>query len=191
MAVETYEIEEVAEELPQESEEASRLVAALGLSGQEEMRKAAEEGDAERIPYRKMTEQEVAVFGTLCPAQTPVEQYSEGPIPLRVLQVIAHAKGLFDSLEVWHPKGIDRDPVLVGVKGNTWSGTKYILARWGEELDEWPALLKRAVQTYRELTVDRLRTIANSVERGIKEMADGYTVDEFLQRHGDPSFHWS
>lgn len=91
MLVETFELEEVAEQPPELEAEAVALIEKLGLDGQQT-----------RIPYRKMTEEETFVYGILCPMRTPLKKYKEGPIPLRVLQVAAHATdvGMLDRKSV-------------------------------------------------------------------------------------------
>ena len=136
MQVETYEVPEVdfmtGEE--EDSEEAIALIEELGLEGQQDLTK----GDG-RFPYRKMTSEEKFVYELLFGEKTNVRAFSDGAIPLRVLQVISHASGLFDELTVWHKPNADiKDPLLVGtkeVKGTYGPTTEiFILSRWGDSL---------------------------------------------------------
>lgn len=150
MEIETYEVEELTTEgrMPEEIEaQALQLIEELGLQGQRErVHKTSEEDPGTRNPYGRMTERERLVYSTICPKSTPVEEYDAGPIPLRVLQVIAHARPLFHELEVWH-EAEDPDPVLVGVNlrpGSTWQKLYHLLARWGTELEPFEKLEKKA-----------------------------------------------
>jgi hypothetical protein len=91
-----------------------------------------------------MTALEAAVYGTVYPQATGVERYSAGPIPLRVLQVIAHARTLFEKVVIWHPKEYDPDPVLVGINGEYSKEEVFLLARWGDALAPFEELQERA-----------------------------------------------
>ena len=148
MLVETYECEETATEAPEMSDAALALIDKLGLDGQRSLNVSAEPKEG-RCPYRRMTAEEAFVYRQICPATTNLREYAESPIPLRVLQVAAHADDYFQKLEVWHVEGITvKDPVLVGVTKDpkaTWREARFILARWGEVLDEWPALDRKSV----------------------------------------------
>jgi hypothetical protein len=149
MQVETYECEETAAEEPECTDEALKLIEYLGLEGQ---RMLVNGEKKTRSPYRVMTDEENFVFRTLCPGNVTLAEYSLSPIPLRILQVAAYAKetGMFKELRVWHAKSSAvKDPVLVGIgppeKGE-YRDRKYILARWGDVLDEFPALIKQATR---------------------------------------------
>lgn len=147
MQVETFEVQEVTTSgKPEDCAEALRLIEELGLEGQQSRNQ-----DGKVCPYRKMTKDEAFVYGVLCSQKTPLNKYSDEPIPLRVLQVAAHAKTQFGALEVWHPENADiKDPVLVGVNGSPYSTQeRFILARWGEVLDSFEVLKKRAIETWR------------------------------------------
>ncbi len=151
MQVETYECQETQTEHPECSDEALKLIAELGLAGQDALN-TAPSGDKTRFPYRKMRADEAAVFTLLCPRTCKLTEYADSPIPLRVLQVAAHAKPLFDELIVWAAPNSDvKDPVLVGIKKKgEWTQERYILARWADALDEWPAVVKAAAEKFRD-----------------------------------------
>jgi len=135
--VETYE-EHEQEEIthPELHEEQVRLAKELGLNGQEEL--VAKSDTGERIiPYRLMKKDEEKVYNILLKGKVKVEDYKAGPIPLRVLQVLSHAKSLnfFDGFHVWYAEEAEvKDPLLVGYTGESYSPTNYLLARWGDEL---------------------------------------------------------
>ncbi len=151
MLVETYECEETATETPELADEAMAIIDKLELTGQREMSARKDAGD--RCPYRKMEADEMFIFGELCPQKTELKKYADSPIPIRVLQIAAHATDYFDNLVVWHPSAAaEKDPVLVGMKKpktGEWRQEAFILARWGSVLEEMPALTKKALAAYR------------------------------------------
>lgn len=148
MQVETFEQTEVAGgKLEDEnSPEALALIESLGLKGQQKMMKKNEEGDTIRSPYRLMTVREKRVYQTLFPKTVDVEDYRDSMVPLRVLQVIAHAQklGIFGRIDVWCENDKPRDPVLVGVMKEGHEEHHHILARWGDALESFEVLVKRA-----------------------------------------------
>lgn len=179
MLVETYEVEETQSEPVECTDEALRIVEELNLKGQLKLLKPGDEPAKPSFPYRKMTRDEVTVYGILCPAKTLLENYEDSQIPLRVLQVAALAKEHFKCLFVLHPEAMEKDPVLVGSNDthpmyapNSW----FILARWGAELDAWPLLVEKAAKKYGDrLTSDlceklsKLQALAETVKDGVDE----------------------
>lgn len=165
MPVETFECEETATEEIEESTEARELIERLGLDGQKQLNSPDQKG---RFPYRLMTAEEEFVYRIICPKETKLGAYADSPIPLRVLQVASHANELFDKIVVWHRASpAIKDPVLVGYKKNptrSWhDGDLFILARWGEILEEWPMLLKTAMAAWRESYRGQLVEIKSQV----------------------------
>lgn len=156
MQIETYEIEEHTTEGRDSFEieaEAEALITSLGLDGQQKLLRASDDPDVTtktRIPYRRMTAEEARVYKTLYPEASEVEHYDTGPIPLRVLQVVAYAKPLFDGLEVWGPITEDPDPVLVGTLKDGHRVEQYLLARWGDALEPFETLYDRALERLRK-----------------------------------------
>lgn len=145
MKVETF--EQAVEHHPEACEAADELIRSLGLVGQRELT-SPNDGMA-RCPYRQWTAIEHEVYSLLCPSVDKVEDYRADTIPLRVLQVLAHAKtlGVYESFEVWHAASpAVKDPVLVGVPlDQPWRrDRRHLLARWGAELDEFPVMMRQA-----------------------------------------------
>lgn len=148
MLVETYEVEEVKTEIGNlaADSEAAELINKLGLEGQSSL---LNKETVTRFPYRKMTKEEGFVYSVLCPKKTELAKYSEASIPLRVLQVAAHAKdtAFLDEMVVLYPENADiKDPVLVGYKKVGYETHQYILARWGTELEPLSKLLPIALE---------------------------------------------
>jgi len=186
MQVETYEVisadpsqgdNALVNEL--ESEEAQRLIQELGLSGQAELLSEKESGVTTRNPYREMTVIEDRVYSVLLPTRVVLAEYSAGPIPLRVLQVAAHAMEFFPRLEVWYEPGSRDDPLLVGCDNtNTWLiRISHLLARWGEVLQPFSGLV--------ELAKPRLRAKwAKQVSDGLEERQSFLqTIDAQIEAH--------
>jgi len=145
--IDALEVEEAAS--VEVGEEALAIIEKLELKGQKSLLK--EEGSTlERMPFRKATSMESWVYSVLCPEQTELADYSEDPIPHRVLERAAFAKesGMFTKgLYVWHQAGAIKYPVLVGYNGDGWQWNRngsFILARWGEKLDELSTLTLKA-----------------------------------------------
>lgn len=165
MKVETYEVEvheglaETAPERCAMEKEAVELCQTLGLTGQLALvspKPAPNEGVVlPRTPYRRTTKEERFVIDALCPASTPLQRYDGEAVPLRVLQVAAHAiqSGLFAEIVVRHrDHAIVKDPWLLGRRqpegSQSWERHDYLLARWGEALDDWSALVAKAVAAW-------------------------------------------
>jgi hypothetical protein len=192
MLVETYECEETAEETVEMAAEAVKIIEEMNLEGQHSLIAPKDDGeDAERIPYREMTAEEKWVFELVCPHQEKLRTYGRAPMPVRVLQVAAHAEslGIFTELFVWaaEPQQ-DPDPVLVARIGDGYSGTRwFLLARWGEALDEWPALWNKAVAKFRQIVADKFTAIRADMER---DAAEAETLsDAELRRKGQPNYY--
>lgn len=179
MQVETYEAADasVSEATTLATDAAAiELIESLGLSGQ----KALVNGPTlTRLPYRAMEAREALVYRALCDATSKVEAFSAEAIPLRVLQVVAHAREtqMFKRLEVWYPKihKID-DPILVGVKEekhnsgsyNWTSDVYFILARWGKCLLPLEQLEAMAVDLRRKSRLTALTEISAKARQAIE-----------------------
>jgi len=184
MQVETFEATELVEGLEAEDvEQCERLAEKLGLKGQERF-SGEPEGLHQRVPYREMTKEERFVYSTLLPSRASVEEYASGPIPLRVLQVLEHAKSLsvYTRFEVWHDMS-SPDPVLVG--WINWSAS-HILARWGSSLEPFQELRKKAVARFTARTRAKLTAIAQQVRADL-DILSGVS-DELADRLQDPHY---
>jgi hypothetical protein len=146
MKIETYEIEEGVESCtPEQDQEALALIEKLGLDGQKTLVRKTEDNSGVRFQYPEMTAQENAVYSAIFPQKTHLKTYSHGVIPVRVLQVAAHASEFCDTILVWHKKVRDPDPLLVGIVGPDYSPKKiFRLARWGEALKDFKELIEDA-----------------------------------------------
>jgi hypothetical protein len=189
MKVETYECSETAAEPIEACEEAIRLMEEMELEGQKSLIASKEDGPAARCPYRAMTAEEEFVFRVLCPATAKLEKYDAGSLPLRVLQIAAHANGLdvYDRLEVWYvAKTPEPDPVLVGIVGGEYHWevkARHILARWGEELESWPTLVKRALEKKRRQIADTYAVLARKIQAFASDSA--MEADELIEKGAD------
>lgn len=192
MLVETYEIEETQSEaatLAADSE-SIELIERLNLIGQLGL---TDTKTATRFPYRKMTKREADVYGVLCPRRARLESYSDGIIPVRVLQVAAHANetGFLKSMEVWFPENADiKDPVLVGMREakneHGWNDTeRYILARWGEVLEDLSTLAIEATKLVRSKLKAKLQSVRREVEFDLAALeGDEIPLDKDITYYG-------
>ena len=176
MLVETYECEEVSKETWKMKKVALDLISKLGLGGQATMCGSID-GETIRSPYREMTKEEHDVWKIICPEEYEIEEYKSSPIPLRVLQVIDYAKGLgiYDKLEIWDKvSSTIKDPILVARKGKSWQEDfqTFILARWGEELDEWPAMLNKAGRMAKEKLLSAIGALKRESTRRLVDLKD-------------------
>jgi len=161
MQVETYEATETTVDGAECTQDAVQLMRELELDGQ---LKRLEQSNGVANPYRKMTAEEAFVYQRVCPKRTRLNEYDSGWVPLRVLQVAAHARTMFTTLLVLHPEDVRIDPVLVG------TSTKYnalhtrdddhILARWGEVLLPLAELRAKAIADWRHEYDEKVAALA-------------------------------
>lgn len=167
MQVETFEISEIVDEIPEDTAECQRLIAELGIEAPQGKFYASTDGAQDKgFPYRKMTAQEKVVYSILCPSHCELVSYSDGPIPLRVLQVAAYANecGPQEGLcVIWYPNNADvKDPILLWKeKTGSYSYSYYILARWGEILENFNLLTKQAKEMWLATEEVKIRKIAH------------------------------
>ena len=189
MLVETYETPEVDENGTVECEaEALELIESLDLDGQRALTKQGEDGELIRVPYPKMSKEQKVVLKALFPKSTELPKYSDQAIPLRVLQVAAHAKDLFDCLLVWHPENADeKDPYLIGRNGTEYGSNElYMLARWGDELKPWGEMVDKAANIIRGSRLMCLRKALSETKSAI-EATEEATPEVVIGLHQNPS----
>ena len=187
--VETFECTEVSSDGVAPDAATIALIESLGLTGQKSMINK-EAGLV--CPYRKMKADESFAYGVLCGTKTPLKDYCDEQIPLRVLQVAAHANTLdiFTRLEVWHTQNADvKDPVLVGVREKSpYSFEYFLLARWGEMLEPIATLLKMAADKQREVFLSEARAALAEAESDIRLIEKAAASDFIAGRAKKPSY---
>ena len=188
VAIESFECTETMSEPIEACEEAVGLIDTLGLAGQQQLIQRPDEGHATRNPYRKIRADERFVYKTLCPQENKLEAYDASPIPLRILQIASHAQSLeqFKQLYVWHQlETVEKDPVLIAATGGQYEwdrGDEFILARWGEELESFPVLLKRACDKVRH-------ALTQQAEKLVVTVASA-TDDELVDKGPNTQVAW-
>ena len=185
MEIETYEIEEVVDgergTTPEIEEEAKALIQELELTGQEELLVQNDDGEEKRIPYPKLKAAEAAVYSVVFPKKVSAEAYNAGIIPVRVMQVIKHAREFFVRVEIWHQKVHDPDPILVGKRDKN-SDDLFLLARWSEDaLVPFKVLEERA----REILRKDWKAAAEETKAHIDRWLDKLEANLTRQLHGD------
>jgi hypothetical protein len=177
MEVETYEVTETTSAGPECDAESLKLIEQLGLTAQMD-RITAPAGDKSINPYRLMTRQEEQVYKLLMPKVCELKQYADGPVPLRVLQVAAHAADHFDFLAVWCPEtGPKDDPLLIGQNNHPSYRTSFsmgrenfILARWGDCLLPFEKMTEKAAKIARARVADKINQMSNELRAAIDSL---------------------
>lgn len=205
MQVETFEVFESAEmQSPEFAEEAVRLIEELGLAGQAKLLSKREDGGTvTRNPYRQITAEEEFVYRSICPATSKPEDYASGAMPLRIMQVLAHAKslGCFTEFEVWHPTDFTvKDPVLIGLAQDPrfdaathpWMKVRHIIARWGETLDSFATLKEQAVKSYRSRITAELNEAKAGLDMALATVngCDDSALASVALKHRSATFSW-
>lgn len=188
--VETFECHEVmSESHPEVKGEALALIEELCLVGQQ----ISVEGKRIRMPFREMSADEMAIYKTLCPKEYDIGEYSRTPIPLRVLQTLKFANGLgcFQEFKIWDVEDqAIKDPVLVARKGNGWREPYFILARWGEVLEDLSVLKKKALEIARGVALIQMKSILAKVKTDIELLENGAT-ENLIGSNGVTHFSYS
>jgi hypothetical protein len=96
-------------------------------------------GDANPIPYPKLSEQDWRAWRAFLPVRSRTLEkrearnlsreglrLSEG-MPYSVAAEVQKASAYFEKVEVWRKRAVDKDPIAVGVIGND----RYLISRWG------------------------------------------------------------
>ena len=179
--IETFQDDEIADEAesPGADSERANLVQVLGLEGQTEFAKKAV------VAFPVITKEQNFVYRVLCPESTDITKYSHGPIPLRVLHLANSAKnsGHFDALYVgYDPQS--KDPVVVGVHRDGWREIVHVIARWGDHLDEWPALVNRALERWQAIAKTSIAKAKARLEGDERALAGVATLQGTVELTG-------
>jgi hypothetical protein len=129
-----------------------------------------------------MTKEEEIVYKTLCPSQYDIKDFSECPIPIRVLQVFQYAKSLnvFTDFKIWCAGAQQKDPVLVAWNdGYTWNAP-FILARWGDVLDNFDTMVKKTIDILKSRRIAACKKAIKQLE-GIAEATQEATVHDLVE----------
>lgn len=102
----------------------------------------------DKKPITPMSDLEIAVYECLCEKSISLHEYKH-MIPERVIDALASVKSFLedfasekgDKLEFIVRIDEDPDPILIAKVG--WRN-KFLIGRWGTELQDFPSLLKRA-----------------------------------------------
>jgi hypothetical protein len=185
MQVETFECETVPND--ECTDEARVLAESLGAKGQD----AFYQKDRPVAAYRKMTPEEYAVYKLLFPHRESIDKFSAAPIPLRVLQVGAHAKELLEgTLIIWH-QGVGKDdPILTLREGSEYSGTYYLLARWGNALEEFSVLRQQAVTKFAMQCKAALMKCRQEVDAALASVEITAQMAIAKGKTDEPGYHW-
>lgn len=182
--------EYTCETLPQSEEFTDEALALLEKLGAENQSKFYKQ-DGNVFPYRKMSPFEHAVYKLVLPVREPIAKFKACPIPLRVLQIGAHASELMaGELVIWHQGEGKDDPLLTLREGNEYSGSYYLLARWAEVLEEFSVLVTQAIAINTEKV--RAELLAKKAElQSWIDNCDAMVAARLRDGKVDsPSVHW-
>jgi len=142
---------------------------------------------ATRFAYPRLSATQAAVFGALFPDKVEASKYAQGIIPVRVLQVMAFCKGFPQTsyLEIWHAHAVKEDPILIG-RDTMYSGTNYLLARWGDALPTFDELQAKALPLVKASMELEIKKVHNKLSSYLA-MVDNLAV-AYLQTGGRPTF---
>jgi hypothetical protein len=91
---------------------------------------------SENIPYPRISDEDWKVWTTFLPVRTQISEHFLSDansrlyiqtLPSEVRAELRKAGGLFDKVEVWGHRKIEKDPIAVGYQGHD----RYLIARWG------------------------------------------------------------
>ncbi len=163
---------------PEVNEEALQLIKEMGLTFQEGLYKKTEHNtDEAAFPFNIASNEQIFTYKVNFPEACELEAYLE-PIPHRVLQILKKAKdtGKFTSFQIWSkPEASYRlDPVLVGfIKEGDYKTKVYLLATWGDAIEEYSILLKKAKEKWSNKFNDSLQEIKLKLDKIGKMVATG------------------
>jgi hypothetical protein len=132
--VESYNAEQDSDEAKAAAYHRECLCNRLSLKGQTEL---------PAVPFEPMSESEKRVYQTLCPADEDIKSYTRSTIPTRILELLDRWGGLFTKIRIWSDG--KADPLVIGFISDGWNAQPYLLARWGNELLDFPSLCEKAI----------------------------------------------
>lgn len=180
--VETFIIEETSN-LIHDNESLAKWnehIDALGLAGQREVVKT----DKSPIPFLWMNSALIATFETLCPTKVDIAKYSQTPIPVEILDLVALSKReeYFDMIQIWFNE-TDRDPVCIGFKVDEeykrkgkdvwrWAhySKKYLIGRWADVKASLDTLVKMARERFIVDTANSLKQQIRDDQRRLEDL---------------------
>lgn len=93
---------------------------------------------------RPLTSVEERVYGILLKHRVQISAFDTERIPVRLLEAVqvATEKHGMTFFEVWHDFQ-EKDPIIIAQK-NYYTGPRYLIGRWGPELESMAALTAKA-----------------------------------------------
>lgn len=179
MKVEIYDMLESTELAVMDIDDDSKtLIEELGLVGQKTLL-SPQTGNIR--PYNLLTKDQQFICMQLFPICSELKNYSDGPIPYRVLKEAAAAKEHFKYLYVLHEAPMQvKDPVLVGANDSMWGKPSAydmqklsLVARWGTALESWETLHEMAVAKFIKKAQNDFAALENTVKSALAMLKQG------------------
>lgn len=174
---------------PEALEETVKLLTEMGLDSQLALYTKEEKVYKSLFPFCIATNEQLFVYRSHFPHTSSIGDYKD-PIPLRVLEVLKLAKdsGKFTAFEVWHNNtgSYKSDPVLVGkISKSQYEWDFYLLARWGDALEDYSSLRASACKKYAAKLQANLATVtATLVSFGKTLASENYVPKLTFQNWG-------
>jgi len=168
MLVRTFELDVI----PKPTDEEQKLIKDLDLDGQQKLIANPS------IPYRLLNREEFKVYSAIFNETNHTTIFSEYKLPIKVLQVISHAKsiGEFDDILIrWSKR--EGSGVLVGSVDEF----QYLLAEWtdGVDFSEYRMLKRCAFDVFKDRMNDTFNKIKSEVAESHNEIKNA-TIDDFF-----------
>lgn len=135
------------------------------------------ESTEQKLQFNKFKRDEHGIYQILCPSHKSfkAEQIlGMKHIPERIIEVVERSRDMFYEFEIWEAESAsEKDPILLGrektldkdgKERDRWYDEIYLLARWGQELENFDVLKKRAIESLSEPVKIELMKIKAKVD---------------------------
>ena len=137
----------------------------------------------QKLEFQLFTKEQAGVYGAICPHKESIEpeKIIEYPFPDRVKEIVnlIQIDQRFYKYEIWHADQYEiKDPILLGRVADpknpsyNWYDKFYLIARWGDELQPFTDLKKKAIAFMKD------HSIASALK--LKAMVSAYLENSEL-----------
>jgi hypothetical protein len=157
----------------------------LGMVGQIE---SVEKSNGNTNPFMRLNDFQYKILSELFNRSQLINDFNHCIVPLEIVDVIAMAINdkYFDQIKI-HYCDNEPDPVVIGYlylndedrrEHKAWRMIKFLIARWGEELDDWTTMRIKAIEKYRTRTISMCKQNIRSYQRQIEDI-DNEIINNF------------
>jgi len=177
-------------------DEWKNLINGMELNGQKKL--LSEKDNIPPIPFLYLNEGMYRILTTLLPTKTKYNEYSNSPIPLKVLSILKMAvdANYFTKILVFHSDE-KSDPALVGVTqekinyswGSNIEEKFYLIAKWGDALKSWEVMEHEAIEILKKKCISEYNNIQNKINSSINSIDN--SILNFLKGKGSIETYFS